>query len=129
MAHMGSQAGGAGAGAAAAGAAGAAVVAVEVVRKGAELAQRAANSLVGRMEQTAGYGGLDRANPYTHPAGYPRSTPMPRPPHGSRGSDGGRDGDDTYAEPDDWWDDEPTLGRGPDRRRMACRLHLISAVA
>jgi hypothetical protein len=35
-------------------------------------AQRAANTLTGRMEQMAGYGGMPGANPYAQPAGTPR---------------------------------------------------------
>ncbi|WP_412749631.1 hypothetical protein [Krasilnikovia sp. M28-CT-15] len=70
-------AGAAGAGGAAAGAAaGAAGAGIPlVVAKGVEMAQRAANSLVGRMEQTAGHAGLPGASPYAQPAGYPRPVP------------------------------------------------------
>ncbi|HEY1914359.1 MAG TPA: hypothetical protein VGH27_02175 [Streptosporangiaceae bacterium] len=52
-------------GAAAAGPAG-------LVAAGLGMAQRAVNSLAGRMEQMAGHAGIQGANPYTQPAGTPR---------------------------------------------------------
>ena len=64
----------AGGGAAAAGGAATAGVTL-AVSKGLEMAQRAANSLVGRMEQTAGHAGLSGASPYAYPAGYSRGVP------------------------------------------------------
>lgn len=82
-------AGAAGAGAAAAGTAGVAVPLLLAV-KGAQLAQRAANSLVGRMEQTAGHAGLRGAAPYAYPAGQPRYVP---PTAGGPASSGPTTGD------------------------------------
>jgi hypothetical protein len=75
----GAAAGGAG-GAAAAGAAtggvGAAVaIPLMMAKSGVDMAQRAANSLSGRMEQMAGHAGIHGANPYVHPAGYPHRPP------------------------------------------------------
>ncbi|MFG1928928.1 hypothetical protein [Cryptosporangium sp. NPDC048952] len=73
-------AGAGGGGAAAAGGVGAAVVAA--VGQTLDVAQRASNSLVGRMEQTAGHAGMQGASPWPYPAGYPRGVPpaMPRRP-------------------------------------------------
>lgn len=102
----GAGAGAAGAGAAAAGSAGVAVPLLLAV-KGAQLAQRAANSLVGRMEQTAGHAGLGGASPHAYPAGQPRYVP---PVAGGRGGsrsspvgDGGGQQDPAplYAQPSD----------------------------
>lgn len=65
--------GGAAAGAAAGGAKGAAAAFGPIgaaVVAGASVAQRAANSLTGRMEGMAGHAGIPGANPYAQPAGY-----------------------------------------------------------
>lgn len=59
------------AGAATAGTAGLAGVTIA----GARVAQRAVNSLTGRMEQMAGHAGIQGANPYAQPAGTPRYAP------------------------------------------------------
>jgi hypothetical protein len=72
----GAAAGAAGGGAAAAGAAAGPLI---VVAAALDAAQRAANALTGRMEQTAGFAGLDGANPHPYPAGYPRHAPVPFP--------------------------------------------------
>jgi hypothetical protein len=61
-------------GASAAGAGGAGLIAA-----GISMAQRAANSLSGRMEQMAGHAGIQGANPYAQPAGYAQ---RPRRPGG-----------------------------------------------
>jgi hypothetical protein len=98
----GSGAAGAAGGGAAAGAAAAAGPAL-VVAAALDAAQRAANALTGRMEQTAGYAGLD-GNPHPYPAGYPRHAPVPfpRPTSGSEGggSAGAGDGGSDPAWPD-----------------------------
>jgi hypothetical protein len=60
-----------------AGASGGAAAVPLVMARSLDLAQRAANSLVGRMEQTAGHAGLPGASPYAHPAGYSRGV-VPR---------------------------------------------------
>jgi hypothetical protein len=39
---------------------------------GLQMAQKALNTLAGRMEQTAGHAGIQGANPYAQPAGTPR---------------------------------------------------------
>ncbi|GLY33409.1 hypothetical protein [Kineosporia sp. NBRC 101731] len=67
--HGGSGGGGKAASGGAAG--GAAGGGLSLASAGLGLAQRAANSLVGRMEQTASHAGLDRANPHPAVAGYP----------------------------------------------------------
>jgi hypothetical protein len=82
----------AGAGGAAAGAAGAGIPLL--VAKGLQTAQRAVNSLAGRMEQTAGHAGLSGASSYAAPAGYARPIPTAglistAPPTG--GADPGED--------------------------------------
>jgi hypothetical protein len=59
-------------------AAGAAAIPYAVGR-GLEMAQRAANSLVGRSEQMAGHAGLNGAAPHATPAGQPRQA-WPTPP-------------------------------------------------
>jgi hypothetical protein len=75
----GSAAGGAGAaGGAAAGAAGAVAAPLLAAKAGVDMAQRAVNSLVGRMEQTAGHAGYGDARPYAQPAGVSRYMPPPR---------------------------------------------------
>lgn len=73
----GGAAAGGGAAAAGAGAAGAAAGAgiPLLVAKGLQTAQRAVNSLAGRMEQTAGHAGLPGASPWASPAGYARPIP------------------------------------------------------
>ncbi|GAB7048453.1 hypothetical protein [Catenuloplanes indicus] len=63
-------------GAAAGGPAAAGAGALTVAAAGLALAQKAANSLMGRMEQTAGHAGLGGVSPYPHPAGYSRG-PIP----------------------------------------------------
>ena len=45
---------------------------VATVAFGLGMAQRAVNSVTGRMEQMAGHAGLQGANPYAQPAGHPR---------------------------------------------------------
>lgn len=91
-----------GAGAAAGGAAAAAGAApVMVAVKGLQMAQRAVNSLVGRMEQTAGHAGLPGANHHAAPAGHVRYVPTTagtatRPSNGGGGGGGGGGG---QAEP------------------------------
>ncbi|MFF5230274.1 type IV secretion system protein [Dactylosporangium sp. NPDC000521] len=81
-AGSGAAASGAASGAAASAAGGAATAGLTaipmVLSKGLDLAQRAANSLVGRSEQMAAHAGLDGAAPYAHPAGHPRYAPPPR---------------------------------------------------
>ncbi|RKR88377.1 hypothetical protein BDK92_2694 [Micromonospora pisi] len=67
----GSAAAGAGA-AGAAGALGAVALPIAVAAAGIDMAQRAVNSLAGRMEQTAGHAGIHGANPHARPAGYPQ---------------------------------------------------------
>lgn len=65
--------GGAASGGAAAGAGAAGAVAGPVgiaAAAGIDVAQRAVNSLTGRMEQMASHADLDGANPHTKPAGY-----------------------------------------------------------
>jgi hypothetical protein len=60
-----------GAAATSAGAAGAlGAVALPIAAAGVDMAQRAVNSLAGRMEQTAGHAGIHGANPHARPAGY-----------------------------------------------------------
>jgi hypothetical protein len=78
-------AGASGAGGASAGAAGA----MPIVAAGLALAQRAANSLVGRMEQTAGNAGLGQHNPHPAVAGYPGYQPMSRHRSEPTGTDAG----------------------------------------
>jgi hypothetical protein len=78
--------GAAGGGAAAAGAAAAPLI---IVAAALDAAQRAANALTGRMEQTAGFAGLDGANPHPYPAGYPRHAPVPFPRPSTGSGDGG----------------------------------------
>jgi hypothetical protein len=102
-----SAAGGAGAGgsAAAGGAATAAGPAAPVVLLAAaavDAAQRGANALTGRMEQTARHAGLDGANAHPYPAGYPRHAPVPLPrPSGGGGGGAGAGGEGTTtASPD-----------------------------
>lgn len=76
MAARGSSGGGTASGAAggaaggAGGAASAAAGVAALATVGVDLAQRAANSLTGRMEQTAGHAGLGGHNPHPHTAGY-----------------------------------------------------------
>ncbi|MFG1650600.1 hypothetical protein ACGFIE_11765 [Micromonospora sp. NPDC049275] len=53
---------------------GAVAAPVAVAAAGVDLAQRAVNSLAGRMEQTAGHAGVHGANPHARPAGYSRYT-------------------------------------------------------
>ena len=60
-----------GASAGAAGAVAAATGPVGLAIAGLTMAQRAANSLTGRMEQMAGHAGIHGANPYAAPAGQP----------------------------------------------------------
>lgn len=73
---------GAGAGAAtaagtgAAAAAGPAGVMALALIKGAQMAQQAANSMVGRMEQTAGHAGLSGATSFARPAGQVTTAPL-----------------------------------------------------
>jgi hypothetical protein len=88
-------AGASGAGGASAGAAGA----MPIVAAGLALAQRAANSLVGRIEQTAGNAGLDRHNPHPAVAGYPGYQPMSRhrgEPGTGAGTTGSSSGETSY---------------------------------
>jgi hypothetical protein len=83
----GAAGGAAGGGAAAAGAAAGPLI---IVAAALDAAQRAANALTGRMEQTAGFASLDGANPHPYPAGYPRHAPVPFPrPSTGSGDDGG----------------------------------------
>ncbi|GHJ45919.1 hypothetical protein Cs7R123_32610 [Catellatospora sp. TT07R-123] len=75
---------GAGAGTGAAGVLGAAVWPVAVAAAGIDMAQRAVNSLSGRMEQMAGHAGIQGAQPHGRPAGHPQfagewSSPVPSP--------------------------------------------------
>jgi hypothetical protein len=100
----GSAAGSGAAGGAAAGAAAAAGPAL-VVAAALDAAQRAANALTGRMEQTAGYAGLD-GNPHPYPAGYPRHAPVPFPRPGSS-SDAAGGGESGAGDPggDPTWPD------------------------
>ncbi|WP_433117850.1 type IV secretion system protein [Micromonospora sp. CA-246542] len=65
-------AGSAGMAGGAASALGAVAAPVAVAAAGVDLAQRAVNSLAGRMEQTAGHAGVHGANPHARPAGYSR---------------------------------------------------------
>lgn len=60
-----------GTGAAAAGAAAAATGPIGLAIAGVTMAQKAVNSLTGRMEQMAGHAGIQGANPYAMPAGQP----------------------------------------------------------
>jgi hypothetical protein len=57
--------------------AGVAAGGVGLVAAGISMAQRAANSLSGRMEQMAGHAGIQGANPYAQPAGYARHPGRP----------------------------------------------------
>src|SRR5216683_891328 len=80
----GGLAGGAPAGGAAGAGAAAAAGPAGAVAAGLVMAQRAVNSLAGRMEQMAGHAGLQGANPYAQPAGTPRDhasrSPRSQPP-------------------------------------------------
>jgi hypothetical protein len=76
---QGAAAGGAGAGGAgaataggAAAATGGAAIAVFAAKAALDAAQKGANALVGKSGQMAGHAGMDGANPYANPAGYPR---------------------------------------------------------
>jgi hypothetical protein len=71
-AAAGSSAGAGAAGAGGLAAAGAIAGPLVVAAAGVDLAQRAVNSLTGRMEQMAGHAGIDGANPYARPAGHPQ---------------------------------------------------------
>ncbi|WP_328654497.1 hypothetical protein OG598_12055 [Micromonospora sp. NBC_00330] len=68
----GAAGGSAGAAGGATAALGAVAAPVAVAAAGVDLAQRAVNSLAGRMEQTAGHAGVHGANPHARPAGYSR---------------------------------------------------------
>jgi hypothetical protein len=101
----------AGSGAAAGAAPGAAAAAgpVLVVAAALDAAQRAANALTGRMEQTAGHAGLD-GNPHPYPAGYPRHAPVPFPRLTSSGGSHGGGGESGAGDPggDPAWPDGGT---------------------
>ncbi|MEV4211184.1 hypothetical protein [Micromonospora sp. NPDC049662] len=68
----GAAGGSAGAAGGATAALGAVAAPIAVAAAGVDLAQRAVNSLAGRMEQTAGHAGVHGANPHARPAGYSR---------------------------------------------------------
>ena len=94
--------GAAGGGAAAAGAGAAGVAGAGIpllVAKGLQTAQRAVNSLTGRMEQTAGHAGLPGASPWATPAGYarplPSATPSSSSPPTAADTSSGGDGPNT----------------------------------
>jgi hypothetical protein len=53
-------------------AAGAVAAPLLIAAAGLDIAQRAANSLTGRMEQMAAHAGIEGANHYARPAGYPQ---------------------------------------------------------
>lgn len=72
--NVAGQAAGAAGGGAAGGIGGAAAAAgpIGLAIAGVTMAQRAVNSLTGRMEQMAGHAGIQGANPYAQPAGQPQ---------------------------------------------------------
>jgi len=121
----GAAGGAAGGGAAAAGAAAGPLI---IVAAALDAAQRAANALTGRMEQTAGFAGLDGANPHPYPAGYPRHAPVPfpRPSAGSGQPGGGSAGGGTGsgAESDATW---PGTGDRPGIDTDATASHGVEA--
>ena len=106
-AGAGAGAGGAaaGGGAAAAGAGAAAGVGIPLLlAKGVQSAQRAVNSLAGRMEQTAGHAGLPGASAWAMPAGYARPIPSAAMLSGSPqtpGDSGASGGDGPSGPPPD----------------------------
>ncbi|GAB3259673.1 hypothetical protein [Kineosporia babensis] len=87
MSAVGARAGKSGAGTAGIGKAAAAggPTPLALVAAGLSAAQSAANSLVGRMEQTASHAGLDRPNPHPAVAGHPSGASMrwPSSHHGA----------------------------------------------
>jgi hypothetical protein len=127
VAGGGAAGGAAGGGAAAAGAAAGPLI---IVAAALDAAQRAANALTGRMEQTAGFAGLDGANPHPYPAGYPRHAPVPFP-RPSGGSDSGSGGAGDGAGPsgpaaDPGW---PGTGDRPDVDTDTPASHGVEAPA
>lgn len=99
---------------AAAGAAVAATGPIGLAIAGATMAQRAVNSLTGRMEQMAGHAGIQGANPYAMPAGQPiHRGPTWSGINPSKTTENSlTQGEGESAAPDDPPDDPPLSGSG-----------------